>query len=224
MITQVKIMAEHMFTLKNEQDWMDKVPDILPVKERGNEQWLWVDKDGFVFEQGADFAAAERISAYPCNVYKAINIFSKEKMKFEVVETLPNNEEDRILKLNSGKVIKISTKDIILFDKLIYNFNTAEKIQLFQMSIEAMEEYIASKKNTLLEKLIKLTKTTFYDRSEGNKIDFTDGDICKAYLNLDEVINMAQVRKNLKKGKYSYKQQQSLLESFENRNEMYTNE
>ena len=66
----IKVKGELLFELKNKQQWIDKVPEILPEKTRGGEQWIWIDKNGNVFECGADFSAAERVNTYPCKVYR----------------------------------------------------------------------------------------------------------------------------------------------------------
>ena len=50
------------------------MPEILPEKIRGGETWIWVDKNGNVFECGADFIAAEKEETYPCKVYRLQNV------------------------------------------------------------------------------------------------------------------------------------------------------
>lgn len=66
----INLKGELLFLLKNKQQWINRVPGILPEKTRGNEQWVWVDKNGNVFEVGADFSAAEKADTYPCKVYR----------------------------------------------------------------------------------------------------------------------------------------------------------
>ena len=49
---------------------------ILPDKIRGGETWIWVDKNGNVFELGKDFMVAEEKDTYPCKVYRLQNVAS----------------------------------------------------------------------------------------------------------------------------------------------------
>lgn len=71
----VNIKAELLFELKSKQDWINRVPRILPEKTRGKfETWLWVNINGEVFEHGLDFEVAEHNNTYPCKVYRAINV------------------------------------------------------------------------------------------------------------------------------------------------------
>ena len=67
---KVTFNGELLFELSSKQDWINRVPGILPQKIRGNEQWIWVDKNGNVFESGKDFSAAEKQNTYPCKVYR----------------------------------------------------------------------------------------------------------------------------------------------------------
>lgn len=75
-MTQIIVNGELILELKSKQDWINKVPNQLPKKSRGAEQYLWVDKNGNVFECGADFSAAEKQSSYPCKVYKLQSVSS----------------------------------------------------------------------------------------------------------------------------------------------------
>jgi len=67
---KITVNGELLFELESHQDWVNKVPRILPHKKRGHEQWLWVDKNGNVFIIGLDFRAAEKQDSYPCKVYR----------------------------------------------------------------------------------------------------------------------------------------------------------
>jgi len=71
---QITVNGELLFELESKQDWVKWVPSILPKKTRGCEQWIWVDKNGNVFECGADFMAAEKTETYPCKVYRLQNV------------------------------------------------------------------------------------------------------------------------------------------------------
>ena len=75
----IKVKGELLFELASKQQWINRVPDILPKKIRGGEQWIWVDKNGNVFESGQDFAAAEKHDTYPCKVYRLINVAGSKK-------------------------------------------------------------------------------------------------------------------------------------------------
>lgn len=71
---QITVNVEFLFELQSKQQWISKIPNILPDKIRGGEQWIWLDKFGNVFECGADFSAAENLDSYPCKVYRVINV------------------------------------------------------------------------------------------------------------------------------------------------------
>jgi len=70
----IEVKGEFLFELKSKQEWVNRVPQILPDKIRGGETWIWVDKNGNVFESGADFMAAEIHDTYPCKVYRLCNV------------------------------------------------------------------------------------------------------------------------------------------------------
>ena len=71
---EIKVKVEFLFELANKQQWINRVPNILPDKTRAGETWIWVDKNGNVFESGADFRVAEENNTYPCKVYRTINV------------------------------------------------------------------------------------------------------------------------------------------------------
>lgn len=71
---QISVNAEFLFELQSKQQWINRIPQILPNKIRGGEQWIWLDKFGNVFEAGADFSAAENLDSYPCKVYRVVNV------------------------------------------------------------------------------------------------------------------------------------------------------
>lgn len=70
----IEVKGELLFELASKQQWVDRVPQILPDKIRFGETWIWVDKNGNVFECGADFMAAEKADTYPCKVYRLSNV------------------------------------------------------------------------------------------------------------------------------------------------------
>lgn len=82
---KIEVNGEFLFELKSEQDWARKVPGILPKKTRLGETWIWVDKNGNVFECGADFMAAEKHSTYPCKVYRltSVAVWAKPRKVFQ---------------------------------------------------------------------------------------------------------------------------------------------
>lgn len=77
----IKIKGELLFELKDKQDWINRVPKILPNKNRANERFIWVDVNGHVFECGGDFMYAEKHNTYPCKVYrvKTVEQWATEK-------------------------------------------------------------------------------------------------------------------------------------------------
>lgn len=66
----IEVRGEILFELASKQQWINRVPGILPDKIRTGETWVWVDKNGNVFECGKDFMEAEKYSTYPCKVYR----------------------------------------------------------------------------------------------------------------------------------------------------------
>ena len=70
----ITVKGELLFELASKQQWIKRVPQILPDKTRAGEQWVWVDSNGNVFESGADFMAAEKSATYPCKVYRLQNV------------------------------------------------------------------------------------------------------------------------------------------------------
>lgn len=71
---KIKVNGEFLFELANKQEWVNRVPRILPDKIRSGETWVWLDKNDNVFECGADFMEAEKHDTYPCKVYRLINV------------------------------------------------------------------------------------------------------------------------------------------------------
>lgn len=82
-IENITVKGELLFVLESKQDWVNKVPRILPAKTRAGEQMLWVDKNGNNFELGIDFMAAEKHATYPCKVYRlqSVHIATNYKNK-----------------------------------------------------------------------------------------------------------------------------------------------
>ena len=77
---KITVIGEFLFELQSKQQWINRVPQILPDKIRGKgEQWVWVDKNGNVFECGADFSDAEKNETYPCKVYRLQSVSSVKK-------------------------------------------------------------------------------------------------------------------------------------------------
>lgn len=69
-MSQIVVNAELLFVLESEQQWVNRVPKMLPEKTRSGEQWIWLDKNGNVFEAGRDFMSATRQNSYPCKVFR----------------------------------------------------------------------------------------------------------------------------------------------------------
>lgn len=70
---KISLNGELIITLHNKKDWVKRIPHALPNKRPG-EDFLFVDKDGNVFECGADFQAAEDYNKYPCKVYRLLPV------------------------------------------------------------------------------------------------------------------------------------------------------
>lgn len=80
---KITVNGELLFELESKQAWINRVPRILPPKTRRGEQWIWVDKNGNIFECGADFMAADKDQTYPCKVYRLQNVAGVSKSKEE---------------------------------------------------------------------------------------------------------------------------------------------
>ncbi len=78
---KVEVNGELLFVLESKQQWINRVPGILPDKTRRGEVWIWVDKNGNVFNAGEDFMAAEEMDSYPCKVYRLCNVAHAEKIQ-----------------------------------------------------------------------------------------------------------------------------------------------
>lgn len=73
-VETIQVRAEFLFELASKNQWVNRVPRCLPNKIRGGESWIWVDKNGNVFECGADFIEAEKHETYPCKVYRLSSV------------------------------------------------------------------------------------------------------------------------------------------------------
>ncbi len=80
---KIEIMGELLFTLTSKQQWVNRVPNCLPDATRSGERLIWVDKNGCVFESGADFMEAEIQCTYPCKVYRPYSVTSAKGLKIE---------------------------------------------------------------------------------------------------------------------------------------------
>ena len=99
---EVKVNAEFLFELSSKQDWINRVPRILPEKIRAGEKWLWIDKNGNSLEGGVDFYAAEEQNSFPCKVYRVQNVAS---LKHNCLDENIKGTEHRC-KEHCGKCIK----------------------------------------------------------------------------------------------------------------------
>lgn len=73
---KITVNAEFLFELPNKNAWVNRVPECLPEKTRAGETWIWLDKNGDVFEIGRDFIEADKLNTYPCKVYRLSNVGS----------------------------------------------------------------------------------------------------------------------------------------------------
>lgn len=66
---EITVNGVLLFTLYSKQEWINKIPRILPEKEYW-EQLLWLDTNNNILTIGEDFATAEKIHSYPVKVYR----------------------------------------------------------------------------------------------------------------------------------------------------------
>jgi hypothetical protein len=78
---KIEINGELLFELSSKKDWIRRFPNILTQKKRTGETLIWVDKNGNVFERGADFMHAEDLQTYPCKVYRLNSVTDWAKNK-----------------------------------------------------------------------------------------------------------------------------------------------
>jgi len=76
----ITVKGEFLFELRSKNDWVVSVPDILPQKTRGAEQWIWIDKNGNNFESGLDCKVAEQETTYPCKVYRLQSVSAAQQI------------------------------------------------------------------------------------------------------------------------------------------------
>lgn len=77
----ITLKAELLLELQSKEEWCRRIPKALPAKNRFGEQFLWVDKDGYVFEIGADFERATELQTYPCKIYRLFPVRTRTDTK-----------------------------------------------------------------------------------------------------------------------------------------------
>jgi len=75
-------------TLHSKQDWINKVPYILPKLPK-EELLLFVDVNGNILRLGKDFSVAEEVDAFPVKIYHLIRCESAYKVG-EIVKPMLN--------------------------------------------------------------------------------------------------------------------------------------
>jgi len=88
---KINILGELVLELDSHSDWIRKCPNRLPDKNRRNEEFIFVDKNGHVLEIGKDFMEATEYETYPVKVYRTKTVSQWAKEKSEVVS---NQSED----------------------------------------------------------------------------------------------------------------------------------
>lgn len=76
----VTVKSIFLLELRSKQDWVNKIPGHLPEKAYPGEKFLFVDKNGYIFNSGADFEVAEKQGTYPCRVYRLVPVSLKNKL------------------------------------------------------------------------------------------------------------------------------------------------
>lgn len=61
----ILVNAEFLFQLNSKQEWVNRVPNILPEKTTKAEEWIWIDTNGNYMAIGEDFEAARNMDSYP---------------------------------------------------------------------------------------------------------------------------------------------------------------
>ncbi len=78
-VETIQVQGELLFELRSRQDWINKVPGILPKRKIQGEVWLWVDINGNSFHRGEDFTFADKHNTFPCKVYRIQTLTDKHK-------------------------------------------------------------------------------------------------------------------------------------------------
>jgi hypothetical protein len=71
---KINIVGELVLVLKSHSDWVRKCPNHLPAKNRRDEKFVFVDKNGFVIEIGKDVLEADIHDTFPIKVYRTIPV------------------------------------------------------------------------------------------------------------------------------------------------------
>ncbi len=75
-----------ILTLNSKQDWIRKVPNMLPDKRRA-EQRLWIDTNGNILTIGEDFQAAEVMCTYPVKVYSLNRVHEEMESRNRLIKS-----------------------------------------------------------------------------------------------------------------------------------------
>lgn len=68
---KIEILGELIIILESKEDWVNRIPRLLPPKRYNSEKFIWVDSMGHTMAIGQDFSAAEELNSYPVKVYRA---------------------------------------------------------------------------------------------------------------------------------------------------------
>jgi hypothetical protein len=76
---KVTVNAELIIILDSKNEWIRKIPNMLPQKKYYKEDFLWVDKNDNQLVMGEDFSAAEEMDSYPVRVYRMQRVIDVRK-------------------------------------------------------------------------------------------------------------------------------------------------
>lgn len=69
-----ELKLELILELESFNDWIKNMPRKLPVKRHENEQFLFIDANGYFLEKGNDFYLAQMLNGYPVSVFRKLTL------------------------------------------------------------------------------------------------------------------------------------------------------
>lgn len=84
-------------TLKSKQEWINKVPECLPV-DVAHRELLFIDKNGNALKVGADFESAEHQNSFPVKIIHLTRVSFAGEVVPDGVELIAQERDEQISK------------------------------------------------------------------------------------------------------------------------------
>jgi hypothetical protein len=131
-----------------------------------------------------------------------------------LLQTKGHSTDEIVRVLSNGKRITIGKTDVDFFSQL-QQLSDETKIELFNISSTAMELALKDKKEAILYKLKCFAKAKWLWRETGEDANLLDPYTCRHLFDYDEVLNIEDIIKLFKKGKFSPDAVQTIINVFE---------